>query len=138
MKRAIIIATTILTATIQMTAQETVVPKITLEETVFNFDTIKQNDNAEHVFHFTNEGGAPLLIISAFSSCGCVVSEWPKKPIAPNASGNIKVKYNTSKAGSFTKVIIVKSNDTESPKTVLRINGVVVEGKEKQSSIRKQ
>lgn len=132
MKKSIIIAAIILVATIQVLAQEAAVPKIAFEETVFNFDTIIQNGNGEHVFHFTNTGDAPLLITSAFSSCGCVVPEWPKEPLAPKASGNIKVKYNTSKTGSFTKVIIVKSNDVETPKIVLRINGVVVEAKEKE------
>ena len=121
----------ILAAVFQMSAQETQNPQIAFEETVFNFDTIIQNGNCEHVFRFSNEGNAPLLISSAFSSCGCVVPEWPKGPIAPQARGSIKVKYNTSKLGSFTKVIIVKTNDEETPKTVLRINGVVVEAKEK-------
>lgn len=132
MKKAIIIATILLAATLQMSAQEAAAPKIAFEETVFNFDTIMQNGNAEHVFRFANEGNAPLLVTSAFSSCGCVVPEWPKEPIAPKASGSIKVKYNTSKTGHFTKVIIVKSNDTASPKTVLRINGIVVEPPKKQ------
>jgi hypothetical protein len=134
MKKTIIIATIILSATIQMMAQDVQSPQIAFEQTVFNFDTIMQNGNAEHVFHFTNEGDAPLLIASAFSSCGCVVPEWTKEPIAPKSSGSVRVKYNTSKAGPFTKVIIVKSNDTESPKIVLRINGVVVEDKEKKQT----
>lgn len=129
MKKSIIIATIILAATLQMWGQEAAAPKIVFEETVFNFDTIMQNGSAEHVFCFANEGDAPLLITSAFSSCGCVVPEWPREPIAPKAKASIKVKYNTSKVGAFTKVIIVKSNDTASPKTVLRINGVVVEEK---------
>ena len=129
MKKSIIIAMIILAATLQMSGQEDAAPKIVFEETVFNFDTIMQNGSAEHVFFFANEGDAPLLITSAFSSCGCVVPEWPKEPIAPKAKASIKVKYNTSKAGAFTKVIVVKSNDTASPKTVLRINGVVVEEK---------
>ena len=128
MRKAIIIAI-ILGAALQMSAQKVAAPKIAFEETVFNFDTIMQNGSAEHVFFFANEGDAPLLITSAFSSCGCVVPEWPREPIAPKAKASIKVKYNTSKVGAFTKVIIVKSNDTASPKTVLRINGVVVEEK---------
>lgn len=131
MKKAIIITLLFSFGVLQTMAQKAVVPKITFEETTFNFDTIMQNGNGEHVFRFTNTGDAPLLITSAFSSCGCVVPEWPKEPIAPQASGSIKVKYNTSKLGLFTKVIVVKSNDEETPKTVLRINGVVVEAKEK-------
>lgn len=134
MKNAIIILSVIFVVAAQMKAQETYAPKITFEETTFNFDTIMQNGNGEHVFRFTNTGNAPLLITSAFSSCGCVVPEWPKEPIAPQASGSIKVKYNTSKTGSFTKVIVVKSNDKETPKTILRINGIVVEAKEKKQT----
>ena len=127
MKKVIIIATIILAATLQTIAQEAAAPKIAFEETVFNFDTIVQNGNAEHVFRFVNEGDAPLLITSAFSSCGCVVPEWPREPLASKASGSIKVKYNTGKTGSFTKAIVVKTNDAVSPTTVLRINGTVVE-----------
>ncbi len=126
MKNAIIITTIILIAILRLSAQEAT-PKIVFEETVFNFDTIVQNGNAEHVFRFANEGDAPLLVTSAFSSCGCVVPEWPKEPLSPKASGSIKVKYNTSKTGHFIKAIVVKTNDAESPTTVLRINGTVVE-----------
>jgi hypothetical protein len=132
MKKLIIIATIILAITLQMRAQNLCGPKIIFEETVFNFDTIMQNENAEHVFHFTNKGEAPLLITSAFSSCGCVVPEWPREPVVANASASIKVKYNTSKPGVFTKAIIVKSNDVEKPKMVLRINGVVADGNGKE------
>lgn len=131
MKKAILVVLIILSDTFLAKAQKVIMPHISFEETVFNFDTIVQNGNGEHVFRFTNEGDAPLLITSAFSSCGCVVPEWPKEPIASQASGSIKVKYNTGKIGSFTKVIVVKSNDENASKTVLRINGVVVEAKEK-------
>ena len=132
MKKTIIIAI-ILAAALQAVAQKAAAPKIVFEETVFNFDTIVQHGEAEHVFRFANEGDAPLLITSAFSSCGCVVPEWPKEPLAPKASGSVKVRYNTGKAGPFTKVIVVKTNDAEAPKTVLRINGVVVENKPKKA-----
>lgn len=127
MKKTLIIITIILTSSLQINAQESLNPKIAFEETIFDFDTIMQNSDGEHVFWFTNEGDAPLLITSAFSSCGCVVPEWPKEPIVPNTKSSIKIKYNTSKIGPFTKVIVVKSNDPTTPKTVLRINGVVVE-----------
>lgn len=116
----------ILASILQMRAQDNG-PKIVFEETVFDFDTIVQDGPGEHVFRFSNKGNTPLLITSAFSSCGCVVPEWPKEPISPNSESCVKVKYNTNKIGSFTKVIVVKSNDPASPKTVLRINGVVKE-----------
>ncbi|MBQ8223620.1 MAG: DUF1573 domain-containing protein, partial [Bacteroidales bacterium] len=40
---------------------------------------------------------------------------------------SIKVKYNTNIVGDFTKVIVVKSNAKNNPKSILRISGVVIE-----------
>ncbi len=51
MKNFIIIAIVFVTLTFQIKAQEAAAPQISFEETVFNFDTIMQNDNGEHVFH---------------------------------------------------------------------------------------
>lgn len=127
MKQLIISILLFATIGFQAKAQEAASPKIVFEETVFDFDTIVQNGDGTHVFHFSNQGSVPLVISSAFSSCGCVVPEWPKEPISPNGQGEIKVKYNTSKTGHFTKVIVVKSNDPASPKNILRINGVVID-----------
>lgn len=133
MKKLFIILSITIGTTLQFFSQETISPKIIFQETTFDFDTIMQNSDGEHIFEFTNEGNAPLHVTSAFSSCGCVVPEWSKEPIAPNTKSSIKVKYNTSKLGHFTKVIVVKSNDPASPKTVLRINGVVVEPPKEQN-----
>ena len=102
-------------------------PQITFAETTFVFDTLTQNSPCEHLYAFTNTGDAPLIISSAFSSCGCVVPEWPKEPVMPRKSGTIKVVYNTSKAGSVNKAIVVKSNAANNPKAVLRLKGTVVE-----------
>lgn len=102
-------------------------PEIVFDETTFDFDTIAQNGSGEHVFYFTNKGTEPLIITSAFSSCGCVVPEWPKSPIPPNGRNHVKINYNTSKTGSFTKVIVVKSNAANNKKAILRIKGVVKE-----------
>lgn len=96
-------------------------------ETVYNFDTINQGEEALCWFNFTNKGAEPLLITSAFSSCGCTIPEWPKEPIPPKGKGKIKVWYNTSKMGNFTKVIVVKSNSATDGKAILRIKGVVKE-----------
>ncbi len=133
MKNKIIIIA-ILLAPILLSAQNDSMrhngPEIVFDETSFDFDTIAQNGSGEHVFYFTNKGSEPLIITSAFSSCGCVVPEWPKSPIPPNGRNHVKINYNTNKTGSFTKAIVVKSNSVTDKKAVLRIKGVVVEPKE--------
>ena len=68
----------------------------------------------------------PLTIDHTSSSCGCTTAEYPKKPIAPGQKKKIVVRYNTSNVGSFQKTIVVVSNATNNPKTVLKIKGNVI------------
>lgn len=62
---------------VSVNSQEDNGPIISFEENKFSFDTIARNSNGEHNFFFVNVGSEPLLITSAFSSCGCVVPEFP-------------------------------------------------------------
>ena len=101
-------------------------PKINFSTLEHNFDTIVKNSDGCCSFEFFNDGTEPLIITSAFSSCGCTVPSWSQKPILPGEKGTIGVKYNTEKEGDFQKLIIVKSNSVEKPKSILRIKGVVV------------
>ncbi len=117
----------IVSSAVSVNSQEDNGPIISFEENKFSFDTIARNSNGEHNFFFVNAGSEPLLITSAFSSCGCVVPEFPKQPILPGEKSSIKVKYNTNIVGDFTKVIVVKSNAPKNPKSILRISGVVID-----------
>lgn len=107
-------------------------PAITFEMTTHDFGTIPYNGDGTIEFKFTNTGKAPLILSNCQSSCGCTVPEWPKDPIPPKGKGSIKVKYNTTRVGPFTKTVTVTSNAPDSP-TVLTIKGNVekaAEGKE--------
>ena len=125
--KILLLLTIIVSSTVLVYSQEDNGPKISFEENKFSFDTIARNSNGEHDFFFVNTGSEPLLITSAFSSCGCVVPDYPKQPILPGEKSSIKVKYNTNIVGDFTKVIVVKSNAKNNPKSILRISGVVIE-----------
>lgn len=133
MKIRVIIIVLIVFSALLIRGQDAAMPVIQFEETKFCFDTIPLNGDGTHVFHFSNMGNAPLIITKAFSSCGCVVPEWTKAPVLPNNKGEVKVKFNTSEAGHFTKVVVVKSNDSNSLATVLRIEGVVKEERKENS-----
>lgn len=117
----------IVSSAVSVNSQEDNGPIISFEENKFSFDTIARNSNGEHNFFFVNAGSEPLLITSAFSSCGCVVPDFPKQPILPGEKSSIKVKYNTNIVGDFTKVIVVKSNAKNNSKSILRIGGVVID-----------
>ena len=68
-----------------------------------------------------------MILSNVKSSCGCTIPEWTKEPIMPKASGVIKVKYNTTRVGTFQKSITVYSNAKNSP-VVLTIKGEVEKG----------
>ncbi len=127
MKRLVLLTTAmILSVAVKAQRVEHNGAVIAFSNTIYSYDTISKGSNGDCVFEFTNIGDEPLIITSAFSSCGCTVPSWPKEPILPNKKGEIKIKYNTEKIGSFSKVIVVKSNSTDNEKTILRINGVVM------------
>lgn len=86
-------------------------PKIKFNETEHDFGTIKEGDKAETTFTITNEGESDLIIINAQGSCGCTVPEWPKEPIKPGASADMKVTFNSSgKPGQQQKTVTLTTN----------------------------
>ncbi|MDO5341773.1 MAG: DUF1573 domain-containing protein [Bacteroidia bacterium] len=99
-------------------------PKIRFVQKVFDYDTITRDSDGVCRFEFENIGDEPLWVTSAFSTCGCTVPTWPKKPIMPGTKSFIEVKYNTSILGDFTKIIVVKTNSPDK-KTILKIKGYV-------------
>jgi len=99
-------------------------PVITFREKVVDYGTIEKGAPGARVFTFTNTGKEPLIITQCQGSCGCTVPTCPKTPIAPGASGEIKVKYDTRRVGGFQKTITVRSNASNSV-VVLKIKGKV-------------
>ncbi len=67
-----------------------------------------------------------MLISNSRGSCGCTVPEWPKEPIAPGATGTIKVKYDTMRTGAINKSVTISSNAVNEPEKVIYIKGSVL------------
>ena len=100
-------------------------PVITFETLVYDYGTIHQGDDGKCEFIFKNTGKNPLVLSNVRPSCGCTVPKWSKEPIKGGDKSSIEVKYNTKRAGSFSKSITVHSNASNSP-VVLKIKGKVV------------
>ena len=99
-------------------------PEITFEETAHDFATLQKGDECSHEFKFKNTGKEPLILSNCQASCGCTTPSCPKEPIAPGASGIVKVKYDSNRVGVFTKTVTVTSNAKNSPVT-LSIKGTI-------------
>lgn len=94
------------------------IAEMTFKETFHNFKTVWYKTDASFDFVFKNTGKIPLVITKVESSCGCTVPTWEKEPLNRNKSGIIKVKYDSSRIGQFTKTIKVYSNAINSPVTI--------------------
>lgn len=101
-------------------------PQITFQESEFNFGDIAQGEKAEHIFTFKNTGTAPLVLSNVLTTCGCTASEWPKEPVAPGKSAQIKVTFNSAgKMGVQNKVITIVSNAVNAQEQVKMVGNVV-------------
>lgn len=90
-----------------------------------NFGKVKQNSENTYIFKFTNSGKEPLVISDAKGSCGCTVPEYPKQPIPPGGSDQIKVVYKPGmQEGNQSKTVTVTAN-TEPAQTILNISAEV-------------
>ena len=99
--------------------------EIWFEEELHDFGEIQMDGDGSWSFVFKNLGEEPIVINRVRSTCGCAVPEWPKEPIEPGASGEIKVIYDTGKTGTFLKSVIVYSSAANSP-VKLQIKGRVL------------
>ncbi|MCB0546491.1 MAG: DUF1573 domain-containing protein [Phaeodactylibacter sp.] len=100
-------------------------PVMAFETETVDYGVIEQGADPYRVFKFTNTGNEPLIITNAKGSCGCTVPTYPKEPIAPGESGEIKVRYDTNRLGKFTKRVTLTTNAGDD-KATLTIQGEVV------------
>ncbi len=100
-------------------------PAFQFSEVEHDFGKISQGDVVVHVFTFTNNGQAPLIIQSAVGSCGCTVPTYTREPIAPGESGELNVVFDSKgKANLQNKTVTITAN-TWPKKTTLRIKAMV-------------
>jgi hypothetical protein len=100
-------------------------PVIKLEKDTYDFGKIKEGEKVTYAFKFTNSGKSPLIIKDAVATCGCTTPEWPKAPVQPGGSGEIKVTFNSAaKMGLQDKQITVTAN-TNPAQTMMHLIGEV-------------
>lgn len=101
------------------------VAKIVFEEEVFDFGETTEGSIINHTFEFTNTGKVPLIITDARSTCGCTVPTWPKKPIPPGESEDLKVRFDTKNKLKDQKKFITITANTHPSQTKVLLKGFV-------------
>jgi len=99
---------------------------MSFDQDSFDFGTVTDGDLVSKVFTFKNTGDKDLILLTVKGSCGCTVPEdWPKHPITPGESGEIKVTFNSAnRVGKIRKTVRIEAN-TVPTVTTLAITGVV-------------
>lgn len=101
-------------------------PRITFEETVYDFGEVSSNRKYAGQFKFTNTGSGVLKITEVKKCCGAVVT-LDKEELAPGENGTLKVEYNTGRSsGPMSRQLSVYSNDKTKPKVALTIKAQVM------------
>ena len=103
-------------------AQSTEDP-LQLKEAEHDFSNIPQGKPVYYTFELINTGKKEIKLTDVHATCGCTTPEWSREPIAPGATAKIKVGYNASAEGPFTKYITISYNDNLSKQ--LKITGSV-------------
>ena len=99
---------------------------MTFNKTVHDFGTIKEGETVQTTCTFTNTGQADLIIVDARGSCGCTVPNYPKNtPIAPGATGEILVSFDSSNKPNMQQKTVTISANTSSGRETLRIKAMV-------------
>ncbi|MDY3834810.1 MAG: DUF1573 domain-containing protein [Candidatus Cryptobacteroides sp.] len=132
--RAMLATAAILPAySMNITAQETAAPQrqkykeLTFPKTVHDFGTFSEASGPKTcTFIYKNETDIPIFIHTVATSCGCMTTEWSKKPLKPGETGEIKVTFaNDSGAMIMDKSITVYMSSRVKP-TILRLKGIIV------------
>ncbi len=101
-------------------------PVMTFNKTMHDFGNINEGDRVETLFTFTNTGKSDLVISDARGSCGCTVPEYPKNsPIAPGATGQIRVSFDSSNKPNLQQKTVTISANTDSGRETIRIKAMV-------------
>lgn len=110
----------------QMTAGA---PALTVDKKEHDFGRMKKGADATCIFTVKNTGDQPLIISNCQGSCGCTVPTCDKNPIAPGATSEILVKYDSNRIGAFTKSVTITWNSPDPTRAteIVTIKGEVYE-----------
>lgn len=92
-----------------------------------DFGTFREGEDAVFAFRFTNTGTEPITIAEVVTSCGCTTPSYTTTAVAPGATGEVQVAYeSTGRPGPFDRTATVRFDGAANPTVTLRITGSVV------------
>jgi hypothetical protein len=96
--------------------------QIKADKTEFDLETIQKGSAKTISVPIKNIGESPFVIFDTQASCGCTHISYEKKPIMPDSTTVLKIKYNADDMGHFNKTVSVYGNMKDSL-LVIRLKG---------------
>lgn len=98
----------------------TTLPKITFEDSIYNFGKVAEGEIVRFTYEFENTGNGPLIISRVETSCGCTTAkDWSGSPYATGDEGKITVEFDTNKRpGHQKKSIDIITNSVPAVKRI--------------------
>lgn len=96
-----------------------------LDDVSYDFGEVeRKGGDLIKVFRFVNDGDTPLVIKKVAKSCSCITADFSRRPVKPNETGEIRLRYEPHKAepGIFHKVVQIYTN-TERGEHLIMIQG---------------
>jgi hypothetical protein len=92
--------------------------------TDYDFGAVEFGTTSGVVFSFQNTSTDSVLLETVRTTCGCTAAEWPERPLAPGATGDLRIEFTAEHKGPFTKKIRVFFDAMRKPE-ILFIRGRV-------------
>lgn len=84
---------------------------IRFRDTFLDVGNVKEGEEINIVYHYTNTGEKPLMLFNVSPSCGCTIADFSSKPLPSSHSDSIIAKFNSEgKDGPYQKSIKVNCN----------------------------
>lgn len=102
-------------------------PRIAVDSATYTYPDVVSGIAVTHTFVLSNLGDQELVISRVESSCHCTTAQLASSRIAPGASVQLPVVFDTyGFAGQISRQIEITSNDPATPRLDLRLTGRIV------------
>lgn len=104
---------------------------LSINEMTHDFGSHPQYTKTEFEFNIKNDSTLALVISNISTSCGCTTPTYSKRPVKSGKIATVKVAYDASRVGIFSKTIYVYTNFSTEP-IELNIKGTMEETENKE------
>lgn len=101
-------------------------PALSLEMTTLPLGDVPNGQIVERDVAVTNTGGAPLVVESLTTSCGCTTATLDTLTIAPNATAMLHIAFDSGAhgpdlRGELMRQVILVTNDPAQPEATVEL-----------------